>query len=92
MKVPLNVKIDSARFEKYPLTWDDWMAFEEGKSRAMLSVLSRVLQDEKGNYYEPAVAEQLLRKADFTADFIAELNKFAELVRESLVPPGSGGA
>ncbi len=92
MKQNLTVKLSQARFEEFPLTWDDWIAMEEGKSKAILSVAARVLVDEQGKYIHPGVAEQILRRADFTKEFVAEIEAFSRQVQEFLVPPGSGGA
>lgn len=92
MKQKLNIKISQARFEEFPLTWDDWIAMEEGKSRAILSVAARVLVDERGDYIHPGAAEQILRRADFTKEFVGEIEAFSRQLQEFLVPPGKGGA
>jgi hypothetical protein len=86
----IEIRVDQARLGEL-VTVDEWCDLEDGKIKAMRSLLGKFIVNEKGEYLEPEAGRKVIG-----ALTINQLNEasadFMRKAKESAVPNESGAA
>ncbi len=86
----IEIRVEQARLGEL-VTVDEWCDLEDGKIKAMRSVLGKFVVGEKGEYLDPAAGKKAIgalsinQLNEAAADFMAK-------AKESAIPNESGAA
>ncbi len=86
-KETINIQISKERFTQFPITLDEYIDLEEGKTRAVRDMMSRFMVDENGKYLDPKIAKKALGGMFLDENFAKKVEEFTRKVQEYFVSP-----